>query len=161
MPWKNGKGKTLELFRIQTEDPSSFSFRVSMAEVNSNGPFSIFPNINRILFLASGHGVILQNRHYKIQLTELWKPFYFSGEDEIDCNLINGPCVDFNVMVDRRFGRVDCSTLFVSEYEFKCDSNFLLVYDSQLEKLTVLQTNDLYHFSAATKSTLVVVSLNC
>lgn len=52
MPWKNGGGTTREIARFPP-DQDEYLFRVSNAEVTSNGPFSLFPRYDRILLLLS------------------------------------------------------------------------------------------------------------
>lgn len=159
MPWKNGGGKTLEIFCLPTLDRKSFLFRISMADVEMDSPFSNFPNIDRTLFLVSGEGLILKNSKKEIPLIEKWKPIHFSGEDKIDCHLVNGPCKDFNIMVDRNYGRVQSSVLFVTEHTFSCDSDLFFIYDYQSETLTVLEKNDSYRVSSNKEKTLVIIRL--
>ncbi len=52
MPWKNGGGTTREIARFPPNQ-EYYLFRVSNAEVKSNGPFSVFPRYDRILMLLS------------------------------------------------------------------------------------------------------------
>lgn len=160
MPWKNGQGTTLELFRLSSGNSNSFWFRISMAAVNSDGPFSIFPQIDRSLFLVSGNGLILENSGKEARLTEKWKAFQFAGEDQIHCRLINGPCQDFNIMVDRRFGKVETTVFTTSDYEFKCLSDFTFIYNVHSHLVIVLEKGDLYHFSSNRDSLLVICYLN-
>ena len=60
MPWKNGGGHTTE---IAAEPPgagtASFVWRVSVADIAQDGPFSAFPGIDRTLVLLSGRGMRL------------------------------------------------------------------------------------------------------
>ena len=55
MPWKNGKGATREI-ATHPEGASleSFLWRVSMAQVNAPGPFSVFQDCDRILCVVRG-----------------------------------------------------------------------------------------------------------
>ena len=50
MPWKNGGGETVEI-AVSPEGAalSEFDWRISMATVATDGPFSIFPGIDRTL----------------------------------------------------------------------------------------------------------------
>ncbi len=44
MPWKNGGGETAEIAVFPpSADLSEFGWRISMATVSSDGPFSAFP----------------------------------------------------------------------------------------------------------------------
>jgi len=50
MPWKNGGGETVEIaISPQGAGLADFDWRVSMATVASDGPFSVFPGIDRTL----------------------------------------------------------------------------------------------------------------
>ena len=61
MPWKNGRGETVE---VAVHPPGAglddFGWRVSMAGVTEDGDFSIFPGIDRSLAVLSGTAVDLQ-----------------------------------------------------------------------------------------------------
>lgn len=52
MLWKNGAGFTLEIARSQGE--ADFDWRISMADVTTTGPFSLFPNKQRIISVLDG-----------------------------------------------------------------------------------------------------------
>jgi len=114
MPWKNGGGSTLELIKIpDPDDEESFLFRLSIAQVQSDGPFSIFPGIDRCLMLLKGNGFQLHFKEgEKIHLHSPFEPIFFQGEKEINCSLIQGPCTDFNVMVKRNWRGVNIKCIF-------------------------------------------------
>ncbi|MEH0072431.1 HutD family protein [Pannonibacter sp. Pt2-lr] len=58
MPWKNGGGITHELAVFpETAGLEDFGWRLSMAEVASDGPFSAFTGIHRTLALVDGAGI--------------------------------------------------------------------------------------------------------
>lgn len=60
MPWKNGGGMTRELVcQPPDADMDSFDWRVSIAHIASDGPFSSFSGVDRIITLLSGGGVHL------------------------------------------------------------------------------------------------------
>lgn len=105
MPWKNGKGVTLELFRSpppQGEGLSDFDWRVSIALVPSDGPFSRFPGMDRLICVLEGAGMRLTHGEGVEARSVLpFQPHAFSGETTTDCQLLNGPVKDFNVMVKR------------------------------------------------------------
>ncbi len=60
MPWKNGAGETVEI-AVSPEGAALFDFdwRISMATVATDGPFSIFPGIDRTLSILEGNGMSL------------------------------------------------------------------------------------------------------
>lgn len=102
MPWKNGGGHTTE---IAAEPPgagtASFVWRVSVADIAQDGPFSAFPGIDRTLVLLSGHGMRLATAGDTMELHAPYEPVAFAGEAQIDCALTEGPTRDFNLMVRR------------------------------------------------------------
>jgi len=100
MPWKNGGGSTREVLRCPL-DLEKFDWRISIAEVNTSGPFSLFPGCDRSLTLLSGKGMILQTSNTKHRISHCFQPYFFSGEEFIEAKLIDGPCTDFNVIWDR------------------------------------------------------------
>jgi environmental stress-induced protein Ves len=110
VPWKNGQGITHELFRLPEEGP--FTLRLSAAVVSSDSPFSSFPGIDRTITLLEGHGFELRREDGVTALVAGAMPFSFHGEDRWSCRLLQGPVLDFNVMVDRSVWR---ATVHVSE----------------------------------------------
>ena len=104
MPWKNGGGVTRE---IVCQPPSAgmndFDWRVSIAHIASDGPFSAFPGVDRIITLLSGGGVHLQSDDGLVdhRLDVPLVPFAFAGEAPIHARLLAGDCHDFNVMTRR------------------------------------------------------------
>jgi hypothetical protein len=102
MPWKNGGGRTTE---IATHPPAaaldSFVWRVSIADVGRDGPFSRFPGVDRALVLLEGAGMRLTGGDRDVELSRPFEPFRFSGDESIECTLLAGPVRDFNAMFRR------------------------------------------------------------
>ena len=102
MPWKNGGGRTTEIAAYPSgAGLDAFLWRVSLADVGCDGPFSSFPGIERTIVLLEGAGMRL---HEGVRATELTMPFAphaFSGDAAIECRLIAGPVRDFNAMFRR------------------------------------------------------------
>jgi len=104
MPWKNGLGATTQI-AIHPADAGvdDFGWRISMAVVNANGPFSLFPGIARTLVVLQGAGVALALADGKTAcLTRDSKPFAFAADIPAEATLIDGPMLDLNVMTRRR-----------------------------------------------------------
>lgn len=98
--WKNGGGITHQLARF--DDNAGMRWRVSIAEVASDGPFSRFEQTDRIIMLLEGKGFCLHGAEDKpVVLEKALVPFAFAGETAIECTLINGPVRDFNLMTRR------------------------------------------------------------
>ena len=104
--WKNDGGWTTEIASAPMPAPASgFQWRVSIAEIERNGPFSLFPGIDRDLLLLTGKGIELDiNDTPPQRLDRRFQHIRFAGEDQVDCRLLAGPTCDFNVMAAR--GRV-------------------------------------------------------
>jgi environmental stress-induced protein Ves len=103
MPWKNGGGTTTEI-ALSPEGATldDFDWRISMASVASDGPFSAFPGIDRTLAVLSGAGVVLaQADGTAVELEQSSEPHAFAGETAITSRLIDGPILDLNVMTRR------------------------------------------------------------
>lgn len=102
MPWKNGGGVTTE---IRASPPSgAFDWRVSIATVNADGPFSTFAGYERHIMTLSGEGMTLDiDGRGKFALKQL-EPFSFSGDAQVYGSLLHGAVLDFNLMVRRDFG---------------------------------------------------------
>ena len=102
MPWKNGGGRTTE---IHSHPPrgaiDEFDWRVSVAEVAKDGPFSKFAGIDRTIVMIGGNGMRLAGDGHSALLAEAFEPYTFSGDDTIDCSLVDGPVRDYNLMLRR------------------------------------------------------------
>jgi environmental stress-induced protein Ves len=102
MPWKNGGGQTHEIaVHPDGAGMAAFAWRVSVAEVAQDGPFSRFPGVDRTLVLLAGNGIRLAGAGAPLDLRTLYEPVTFTGEAELDCVLADGPVRDFNLMVRR------------------------------------------------------------
>ena len=104
MPWKNGGGVTREIVCLPPgAGMNDFDWRVSIAHIASDGPFSAFPGVDRIITLLSGGGVHLLSEGGEVnhRLDTPLAPFAFAGELPIHARLLAGDCHDFNVMTRR------------------------------------------------------------
>lgn len=103
MPWKNGGGTTREIAcHPAGAGLGDFSWRISVALVASNGPFSTFSGIDRILTLIEGDGMILEFAGGRaVRLTPTDPPLSFLGDEPCSARLLDGPIRDLNVMTRR------------------------------------------------------------
>lgn len=104
MPWRNGGGTTTEI-AIAPEGAAlsgeRFLYRVSIADVSTDGPFSLFPGYDRHIMLLAGAGMTLDcGAEGRLDL-RLFEPRSFSGDRDVLGTLVAGPVRDFNLMVDR------------------------------------------------------------
>ncbi|MFI6849209.1 HutD family protein [Kitasatospora sp. NBC_00085] len=100
--WLNGGGVTREVAGFPAgAGLDAFDWRVSLADVASAGPFSVFPGIDRLITLVDGPGMALTVDGDEHRVDAPFRPFAFSGDAATDCRLLGGPVVDFNVMTRR------------------------------------------------------------
>jgi hypothetical protein len=108
MPWKNGGGITTEImiWPEGSDVATGFDWRVSMADVARDGPFSTFPDHHRALLILNGTGLALKiadNPEFTLGPDD--GTVVFDGDTPVSTRLIDGPVRDFNVMYRIRNGR--------------------------------------------------------
>lgn len=133
-PWKNGAGSTSEIAAAPAgADLDDFDWRVSLATVAQDGPFSVYPGVDRSLALVQGPGAILDiDGDSRFALNEDDPVIEFQGESEIVATLGGAPTTDFNVMTRRtrchhRLGRRILSG--ISEFAPRGDVTILFLAD--------------------------------
>ena len=111
-PWKNGAGITREI-AFGGPSTAAFDWRLSVADIDRDAPFSAFPGIDRCIVLLQGGGMRLRAHDQSVDhaLTETLAPFRFAGEIALDASLAAGPSRDLNVMTRRGAWRSDVSVL--------------------------------------------------
>ena len=100
MPWKNGGGLTREIFRFP-EAADDWQWRISIADIGADGPFSAFPGYDRELLLLSGAGMRLQFADRSVTLQTPFDATRFGGEEAVEAFLLDGPTSDFNAILRR------------------------------------------------------------
>jgi len=103
MPWKNGGGSTTELAIFpEGAGLDAFAWRISMARVEADGPFSAFPGIDRTLAILEGDGLALAVGDRAPRLVTLQgSPLPFPADQPASARLLGGPVLDLNVMIQR------------------------------------------------------------
>src|SRR3546814_344304 len=98
--WRNGAGWTRQVHAEPSVDGiADWDWRLSIAEIDADAPFSAFPGVERELVLLEGNGMRL--RFDDGEVHELMPPhdrLRFSGERSPVGELIDGPTRDFNLM---------------------------------------------------------------
>lgn len=95
--WKNGLGWTRQIVRVP--DNEHWHWRLSIAEIEQDAPFSAFPGIDRELVLIRGNGLRLRFGGQRV--VELVPPhgrLRFAGEEPVTGELVDGATHDFNLM---------------------------------------------------------------
>lgn len=115
MRWKNGAGETVE---IAVDPPSAglddFAWRISMARVGADGPFSLFNDVDRTLSILEGEGLELAvDGAPATLLTQETAPHAFPADKPVAARRIGGDIVDLNVMTRRNHWRHTASRMAV------------------------------------------------
>lgn len=98
-PWKNGRGVTVEMWRVERD--GQLLARLSRAFVVEDGPFSLFPGIERNLTVLSGPGFQLTGEGHDFRCDPLI-PVAFSGDVALRATETKAQqSDDFNVMTAR------------------------------------------------------------
>ncbi len=93
-PWANGGGTTRELARADDG-----SWRISLADIGSDGPFSVFAGRHRVLTVVDGP-VLDLDVDGEPHVVEPQRPFAFSGDASVVASVPEGPVRALNVVVD-------------------------------------------------------------
>lgn len=95
-PWRNGGGQTRELLAWPTVD--DWRLRISVADIEADGPFSVFDGVTRWMTVVTGAGVRLRfgDREHRLALGD--SPLRFDGDEAPQCQLIAGAARDLNLM---------------------------------------------------------------
>jgi environmental stress-induced protein Ves len=175
VPWKNGGGTTAEIAAFpEGSGFETFGWRVSMADVASDGPFSLFPGIDRTLIVIEGDGIELDVEGIAHSLDTASPKLSFSGDDITAGRLLSGPIRDLNVMTRRgqfrhRTRFVEAGVALLSEdtsvaFLVPLDGPFDVTLDSTIHSLSTLDTlmleatQDLIQLSGAGRAILVEIA---
>jgi hypothetical protein len=101
--WQNGRGVTTELWRLERD--GRLLVRLSRAVVADDGPFSLFPGVERNLTVLDGPGFRLVGPGLDLCCVPL-VPVAFPGDVAVVASGTGGvPSEDFNVMTARHLPR--------------------------------------------------------
>jgi len=95
--WRNDGGWTRELLALP--GPDDWRVRVSVADIESDGPFSSFPGVQRFFCVLEGTGVELTIDGKSMRITPAADAVQFAGEATTICRMLDGPTRDLNLMV--------------------------------------------------------------
>ena len=101
-PWRNGGGVTHELLAGPSASSSAdapWRWRLSVAVIAANGPFSAFPGVRRWFTVIEGAGVELDLHGRTLVRRCEDTPLSFDGAAAPACRLIDGPTRDLNLML--------------------------------------------------------------
>jgi environmental stress-induced protein Ves len=103
VPWANGRGTTAIVTRVP--DTDDWAWRLSLADVVDDGPFSSLPGVVRWIAVARGGRMALQlgapDGFARTVLSDTDGAVPFSGDGDTSCRVLDGPLVDLNLMLRR------------------------------------------------------------
>ncbi|HVI33994.1 HutD family protein [Phenylobacterium sp.] len=112
VPWKNGGGVTREVAAFpEGAGFDDFLWRVSMAEVRADGPFSVFPGVDRVLAVLEGRLRLEVEGLPPVELSPESPPAVFPGDAPTHGAVLDGPVLDLNVMTRRGRAHADVRRL--------------------------------------------------
>lgn len=96
-PWANGAGTRQDL---ATGDHGGQNvWRLSVAAIDRDCPFSTYPGLSRLHTLIAGVGTRLTGAGVEIDVRPM-SPVAFDAGIPLDCTLIDGPATALNVIYD-------------------------------------------------------------
>jgi len=98
-PWRNGGGVTHELAVAPARE--GWAWRISVADVSADGPFSTFAGVQRWFAVVHGTGVRLAVDGQVHEVVAASAPLEFDGASQVKSWLLSGPTQDLNLMVQR------------------------------------------------------------
>lgn len=103
MPWKNGGGVTIEIAAApEGAGLDAIDWRVSMARVETAGPFSLFPGLDRTLAVLEGEALTLDiEGRGTVRLDRGSVPYAFPADIAVTGVPTTGGILDLNVMSRR------------------------------------------------------------
>ncbi|SDK64695.1 hypothetical protein SAMN05216282_10993 [Cryobacterium psychrotolerans] len=104
-PWRNGGGVTSEVAaRPIGGGPAGFDWRLSIATVAGDNPFSGYPGVDRMLMAISPQGLDLVDGGVPVHLGQ-FDVHRFPGENEVAAVAVTSPTLDLNLNLMTRRGR--------------------------------------------------------
>ncbi|WP_104088668.1 HutD family protein [Cryobacterium sp. N19] len=98
VPWRNGAGVTSEI--LVSPGDGDFDWRLSIATVDSDAPFSTFGGVDRCLLALSEQGLDLVDAGRLVRLGA-FESHTFAGENEVASFGVTRPTLDLNLMTRR------------------------------------------------------------
>ena len=96
MPWANGLGTSYEVASDRNAD-GEWTWRVAIAPVVLDGPFSVMPGVDRELVVIEGNGMVLNVDDESVKCMP-GQVVRFSGDSMTFARLVDGPVVDLGLM---------------------------------------------------------------
>ena len=129
MPWKNGLGTTCEIARKNRQDSEDFAWRVSIADVKNDGPFSNYNGYTRVICTLEGVGMYLNVDGKCSPDLHPYDPYVFSGASQTEGLLLDGAIRDFNLIYAPDLYHARFQWVNITEpYVFCSEASDILIY---------------------------------
>jgi uncharacterized protein len=101
-PWRNGGGLTREIAAgsVDRHDGAHWDWRLSVASIRADGPFSVFDGVDRVATLVDGQVELLSPRR-SLRWSRPGEIHAFAGDDAFDCRVAPDGARLLNVMAVR------------------------------------------------------------
>lgn len=99
MPWANGRGTSYEIASDRNE-AEEWTWRLAIAPVVEDGPFSLLSGVDRNLVVIEGNGMVLDVDGKTLECLPA-QVVQFPGDVGIFARLKDGPIVDLGLMTVR------------------------------------------------------------
>jgi len=144
IPWRNGGGVTRDVIVSPASATlDAFDWRISIAEIARDGPFSRFPGIDRKLAVLAGKVALTVEGRGPVALDTHGPVLDFPGEAAVEGHVIDGPSTDLNVMTWR--GRFTARMAMQSAAQPKIGAHVTVIV--ALNALTAAGPEDFLHMA--------------
>jgi hypothetical protein len=124
-PWNNGGGLTREIAAAFSGERALW--RLSLATIERDGPFSDFRGYDRTIVAIDGGVVELEVEGQRVVLGRA-EPYDFPGEARVTCHVTGGAARDLNVLTLRDDFVHDCEIITAATRFVLDDDEFVFVY---------------------------------
>jgi len=104
-PWRNGGGVARDLLAWPSN--ADWRLRISVAEIESDGPFSAYPGVQRRFAVLLGGGVALTIDGVEHLCRPGSEALQFSGAASVDCRRLDGPSRALNLLLRDLAGKME------------------------------------------------------
>jgi hypothetical protein len=101
VPWKNGLGAALEIATDAAEPGGEWTWRLSIADMPSRAPFSVFPGIDRFIACLAGPGLNLERSGVRSLVPREGDALPFAGEELVSGEPLGPGVRDVNLLLRR------------------------------------------------------------
>lgn len=99
--WRNGMGVSWDI-ASEASGVEDFGWRLAIARIDADVPFSLYPEVDRVFTLIAGKGLTLDfDGRPPLAVERLFVPHPFACDIPAFCRLRDGPCHALNLFTRR------------------------------------------------------------